>query len=148
MTEIMLKRWKLNNLTEQTQNFSFLFQEEKCEHTTSFLECLFLTFFPNLQFMFHMVKCVQIEFVQICWVLKMNDYFKRCYTVIYFLFKDWSTLFLFTLGNERTLVTCKSCEERSYSQKIYTRPMSFHFPMQTKKVYFNLYIYSKVTNNP
>ena len=36
---------------------------------------------------------------------------------------------LFALGNERTLVTCKS----SRFSKIYTRPVSFHFPMQTKK---------------
>ena len=28
------------------------------------------------------------------------------------LFKDWNTHFLFALGNERTLVTCKSCEAR------------------------------------
>ena len=33
-------------------------------------------------------------------------------------FKDWSTLFLFALGNERTLVTCKSCEARSASQRL------------------------------
>ena len=31
--------------------------------------------------------------------------------------KDWSTLFSFALGNERTLVTCKSCEARSASQR-------------------------------
>ena len=30
--------------------------------------------------------------------------------------KDWGTLFLFALGNERTLVTCKSCEVQSASQ--------------------------------
>ena len=54
--------------------------------------------------------------------------------------------FLFTLGNERTLVTCKSWEARS--SKFYTRPVSFHFPMQTKKVYFNPYIYVKAMKNP
>ena len=41
-------------------------------------------------------------------------------------------IFLFALGNERTPVTCKSCEEQSTSQR-----GVFHFPMQTKKVYFN-----------
>ena len=32
--------------------------------------------------------------------------------------------------------------------KIYMRPVSFHFPMQTKIVYFNPYIYAKATKNP
>ena len=45
------------------------------------------------------------------------------------LINDGSTLFLFALGNESTPVTSKYCEV----VKIYTRPVSFHFPMQTKK---------------
>ena len=32
--------------------------------------------------------------------------------------------------------------------RIYTRPVSLYFPMQTKKVYFNPYSYAKVTINP
>ena len=44
------------------------------------------------------------------------------------LFKDWSTLFLFVLGNERTLVTCKSCEAG-------------------KNVYSNPYLYVKAMEN-
>ena len=32
--------------------------------------------------------------------------------------------------------------------KIYTRPVSFHSPMQTKKVYFNPYTYAKAMKNP
>ena len=39
--------------------------------------------------------------------------------------------------------------KREALHKIYTRPVSFHFPMQTKKkVFFSPYIYAKVTNNP
>ena len=42
--------------------------------------------------------------------------------------------FLFALENERTQVTCKSCEAR--------------FPNANKKVCFTPYIYAKATSNP
>ena len=38
--------------------------------------------------------------------------------------------FLFALGNERTLVTCKPRVKRF--SKMYTRPVPFHIPLQTK----------------
>ena len=37
------------------------------------------------------------------------------------LFKDWNRHFLFALGNERTLVTCKSCEARRVRRRWETR---------------------------
>ena len=46
------------------------------------------------------------------------------------------TLFSFALGNERTLVACKSLRSASRFTR-FTRYQPFHFPMQTKKVYFN-----------
>ena len=36
-------------------------------------------------------------------------------------------------------------KERKRFSEIYTWPVSFHFPMQTKKVYFNPNTYAKVT---
>ena len=50
-------------------------------------------------------------------------------------------LFLFALGNERTLVTCKSCE--ALLKDLHGTSV-LSFPNANKKeLYFNPYIYSK-----
>ena len=48
------------------------------------------------------------------------------------LFKNWSTLFLFALGNASKLVTCKSCEARSASQR-FTRDQFACIPQCKQK---------------
>ena len=55
-------------------------------------------------------------------------------------FKDWSTLFSFAFGNEKTMVTCKSCEVLLKDLHVSS---VLSFKMQTKRIYFNPYIYAK-----
>ena len=61
-------------------------------------------------------------------------------------FKDWSTPFSFAFGNERTLVTCKSCEARSEDLHA-TSVLSFPNANE-KKMYFHPYIYAQATKIP
>ena len=44
--------------------------------------------------------------------------------------------------------TCFLIKDYEVHIKDFMQPMSFHFPMQTKKVYIYPYIYAKPTNNP
>ena len=56
------------------------------------------------------------------------------------IFKDCSALLSFAFGNERTLVTCKSCELRSASQRV-TRDQCSSFPnANDKSVLQSLYL--------
>ena len=54
------------------------------------------------------------------------------------------------MGNERTRVTCKSCEAWNASQRSTCDPCLFIFQMQTKTCtkYFDCHIYAQATNNP
>ena len=67
------------------------------------------------------------KFINTC--IQNSHWFKGHCNVI----KDWSTLFSFALGNERTLVTCKSCEVRSASQRFTLDQCPFISQMQTNK---------------
>ena len=55
-------------------------------------------------------------------------------------FKDWSTLFPFALGNERTLITCKSCEAWSASQRFTRDQCPFISQCKQKSVLQSLYL--------
>ena len=52
------------------------------------------------------------------------------------------------LGNERTQVTCKSCQTHVNLLKDLQATPVLSLPYANKKVYFNPYIYAKATNNP
>ena len=56
--------------------------------------------------------------------------------------------FFVCIGKWKELVTCKSCEVRSTSQRFTRDERSFISQSKPKKVYFNPYIFVKATNNP
>ena len=54
--------------------------------------------------------------------------------------QDWSTLFSSALGNERTLVSCKSCEARSPFQIFRRDQCPFISQYKQKSVFQSLYL--------